>query len=1139
MSFSNLTSPRCSGDTNQSSAIVKHSENNHLKFVQLYTSKSYEDRKSMLLSPDAEGRDDETTEAGTVKSEAELKKHKLSPQLVNAISNTSQVLWANSQTNEGLLGRSDLPLQTAVGMPVAIDGNGNMCVVVMFSPQNLQNTDEAMEYLQFISRSATSSTIPCLLPVFDVGSNMRAPVLWSPTAAQADLFQPHNQKVLATSFGKGVTARFVSLDENAKTLRIEDSAGHDHDLNGAPQDCFGMPMLPSYAELGNYETEENPVVLTMDGEADVFDEASFGVWSTIMNNAFEDGIRAPNLVSHSPGDKGPFPTNMRNSSSSVSVASSSSSVVSAGKPFLHPNQKERLEEFSSAFLGMSIFDAADAWIPNGGTAADELCHVTSVVSTKTNEALTRFAVVSQNVVIKPWSGAVGRAFASGNPVWSANREVIVDSERSGIFDNASIRTALAIPIFSDQSEVPACVVCYYSILRTDAVPVVLRFLQQALRLLWDGLEKIEPHESVGKELWREVAPADLGEMAADLEMQQEFLRKKRPREMMSPTEKPHRLETSRDRSSSLSLQLQSLNLPNQNVPFQSQIVWTEERTVSATAVAEPPIADGTVRTPTQNQQTPVPSTSVPIQQQDSVRYVETTIPWNTNQHVSTNAEGSKRAHIGGHVYSNPPQMIAPAPQPQPITAQAEYETNNMQFQQTMVMQGGQVQMQPVMQPQQTSQPSYQPTPQQSTSYQQQQPPSYQQQQSASYQQQQPASHQDQLQNFSYQGQQQSVSYQSQQQPISFLDQQQTIYVQQPQPLAQPHPLQMPQGLANPFVSNSSGPSTQTSVAMEFSNHMSDVQNNVQYQSMPLPTPIGSPHAAQARAPVSFSNAAVAVPYQIQSNSGIMAQQEHSYNGLFKVNAPVQGSMLFLQAPSPTPIAAGAPSGEFHLPPGMAMGVIHIPLGESCKSCRIQGCDDPAVSRRPYCAKHSGNRLCENPECDKCAQGSTRFCIAHGGGRRCTHPGCDKGARDRYFCAAHGGGKRCQHPTCSKSAVGGSSLCTSHGGGRRCAVEGCDKSAQSSTKFCVKHGGGKKCEHDGCEKVARGRTYYCAAHGGGIRCKLEGCNRVAIGKLQLCRAHGGGSNRSRSGGDQSPPSDSEPFIGTSPPLMSHISGVHNI
>jgi len=147
---------------------------------------------------------------------------------------------------------------------------------------------------------------------------------------------------------------------------------------------------------------------------------------------------------------------------------------------------------------------------------------------------------------------------------------------------------------------------------------------------------------------------------------------------------------------------------------------------------------------------------------------------------------------------------------------------------------------------------------------------------------------------------------------------------------------------------------------------------------------------------------------------------------------------------------------------------------SRKSCRIQGCDDFAIVRRPYCLRHSGNRLCERDGCNKCAQGSTRFCIAHGGGRRCTFPGCDKGARDKFFCAAHGGGKRCSLEGCNKSAVGGSKLCTSHGGGRRCSVEGCEKSAQSSTNFCVKHGGGKKCSFEGCVKVARGRTLYCAA-----------------------------------------------------------------
>jgi len=41
------------------------------------------------------------------------------------------------KNEEGLIGRSDIRLQTAVGMPVAMDAAGNMCVVVMFSPNEL------------------------------------------------------------------------------------------------------------------------------------------------------------------------------------------------------------------------------------------------------------------------------------------------------------------------------------------------------------------------------------------------------------------------------------------------------------------------------------------------------------------------------------------------------------------------------------------------------------------------------------------------------------------------------------------------------------------------------------------------------------------------------------------------------------------------------------------------------------------------------------------------------------------------------------------------------------------------------------------------------------------------------------------
>ena len=181
------------------------------RFVQLYTSKSYADKRAQLVSP--ERKYDGTTESALATSEpctaSELEKHKLSPQLVDAISKSAQVVWANCQKQEGLLGRSDMRLQTAVGMPVAVDAEGNMCVVVMFSPENLESSDEAMEYLQFISKSATSSSIPCLLPVFD--SNTMRPALMS---------HAHNENVTEAfahppdpSFGKDITAHYCSIED--------------------------------------------------------------------------------------------------------------------------------------------------------------------------------------------------------------------------------------------------------------------------------------------------------------------------------------------------------------------------------------------------------------------------------------------------------------------------------------------------------------------------------------------------------------------------------------------------------------------------------------------------------------------------------------------------------------------------------------------------------------------------------------------------------------------------------------------------------------------------------------------------------------------------------------------------------------
>jgi hypothetical protein len=376
-----------------------------LRFVQLYTSKSYEDRRSMLVRPADEEENYNSQVNGSDMPEdspQDLKKHVLSPIMVDAISKTAQVVWAHTKKTEGLTGRSDIRLQTAVGMPVAVDREGNMCVVVMFSPNNIHSTDDALEYLQSISRSATSATIPTLFPAFDPKHGLiHVPHHHAPTSEVLPL--------LSNILSDGVTTRFVSLDETPEEQEATGVAEvqSDHDLVSAPRDCFGIPMLPKVAELGSSQGNRSEV--HGDSVLDAFDEASYGVWSTIMQTYDEPYEFEDNAPGRQNG------TLIEDSKESFALATTMS------KPCLETERQERLQEFASAFLDVSVFDLAEVWLPIGQESS-LLSMVTSVTSSNsTNATLNEFTRQSQQTLIEFWSGAVGRAHSSGNPVWSYNK----------------------------------------------------------------------------------------------------------------------------------------------------------------------------------------------------------------------------------------------------------------------------------------------------------------------------------------------------------------------------------------------------------------------------------------------------------------------------------------------------------------------------------------------------------------------------------------------------------------------------------------------------------------------------------------------------------------------------------------------
>ncbi len=430
-------------NTQQRTSPSSRKKKSKKRFLQLYTSKAYGNQRSKLVQPhinDDDVDDDNDNKKSAAASAVaaaqptpsreessssqqqmivkrsssysiEDEEHVLSPRIVEAVTHSTQVVWANCQKSEGLLGRSDMKLQTAIGMPVGVDESGNVWVVVMFSPKNVASTSDAIDYLQYISRSAASTSIPCLLPV--VGepgrgrSNNNNNNMITNGGEEEQQTQCHSLVSIKPQFkrpdttrdlGEGVTAKFVSFNLNDDVEDEMNRFGHVittrrpslNALKDAPSDDFGIPMLPAPAELNGGVASQQILDAIDNAITDAFDDASYGVWSTIMNSAGVDPIHQ-------------------------------TSETIAAKMYLI---QERLEEFANAFLGMSVFDIADAWTVSS-YSADGIAHspvmkcLFTAAATESNAEINDFRAFSANASIVPGDGAIGKAYSTGYPVWSS------------------------------------------------------------------------------------------------------------------------------------------------------------------------------------------------------------------------------------------------------------------------------------------------------------------------------------------------------------------------------------------------------------------------------------------------------------------------------------------------------------------------------------------------------------------------------------------------------------------------------------------------------------------------------------------------------------------------------------------------
>lgn len=297
---------------------------------------------------------------------------------------------------------------------------------------------------------------------------------------------------------------------------------HVHTISAAPKDSFGIPMLPLHSELDFQAAKKNlgKDILRNNGDgsespesdisADPIDDFDYNVWSTVLDarplsksyESVEDEAMWLSSYSHPP---------LAPESPGLPASRLDKGAEESKSYQLNNETRERVEEFIHGFLGLSVFDSADIWYAESGT---ELTQIFTMASETAPQEFDYFKQI-QATTVKAWDGAIGRALATSNPVWESDKKLTYDSGRAGILQSVNVNTVLAIPIVNTNF-----IICFYSRDEVECLPFALRFVQQAVKLVWND---VKPNTNgVQDAIWKDVTFSNLGEIAGDFDTQQNF-----------------------------------------------------------------------------------------------------------------------------------------------------------------------------------------------------------------------------------------------------------------------------------------------------------------------------------------------------------------------------------------------------------------------------------------------------------------------------------------------------------------------------------------------------------------------------------------------------------------------------------------
>ncbi len=442
-----------------------------------------------------------------------------------------QIVWANTRISQGLTGRTELPLNTAVGVPICSIGHDTY-ILVLFAVEIITMTPQAIEYLATVSRAVTEGSTTFLSPSFTHGATITKAKtedfvgIWDigelikkyssdvefhllPIGKLQKYFDCNEILLFCDFFtdfktrrdGRFTVKQLESLRDSYKNSRARSDSISS--LSSKGWETSGIGTISTGNNSNMQQDQQYPQYLLNDVNGDIsstFDEhpGVYNVDITAIENDIGLPIDEPHQFSSSvnpSNDINANSNNQYNSSSSADLSTyetlsstqvqkarndeSDSSVLHIYAHMTYKLGQSRFHEFMIAVLGMTVFESSELWL-----VAERESELFLVAGVYRNAHMQKWIAFNENIRLQVGSSGPGRIVATGGSHWEMNYAAACDDHdpRKAAARQFFVNTSFGVPIQGLRG-VCGALMFYSSKQNFAAEPVLILLVERAVQLI--------------------------------------------------------------------------------------------------------------------------------------------------------------------------------------------------------------------------------------------------------------------------------------------------------------------------------------------------------------------------------------------------------------------------------------------------------------------------------------------------------------------------------------------------------------------------------------------------------------------------------------------------------------------------------